>query len=146
MPTLPTQSLFDKDLSLRSPFPHHVLAPTPQRPPVAFAPPAAAAANATTVHAPPRDFSQIRRPTPIKAKAHSVFDLSFGPNGKSSSSSSSTSTFRPPVTHQSLLRDADRADNATTLASISSKEYRSNTSCKPNAKSKSKIKITLLTL
>ena len=56
MPTLPSTALFDKDLSLRSPFPRHVSTP------------------ARTIHEQPghpgarSDFSQIKRPTPLKAR------------------------------------------------------------------------------
>ena len=102
MPTLPTQSLFDKDLSLRSPLPHHVPAPTPQRRPViAFAHPTALSSSIAVMA--PHDFNQIRRPTPSKAKTHSVFDLSFESDEKSMPLKS---VFRPPVPYQTQLRRA----------------------------------------
>ena len=59
MPTLPSTALFDKDLSLRSPFPRHLSTPT------------------HTIHERPghpgarSDFSQIKRPTPLKARPSS---------------------------------------------------------------------------
>jgi hypothetical protein len=61
MPTLPTKSLFDKDLSLRSPFPRHV--PAPSAPPTA-------SSNYVPSNPPSArtDFSQIKRPTPVKPK------------------------------------------------------------------------------
>jgi hypothetical protein len=142
MPTLPTHSLFDKDLSLRSPFPLHVLAPRPQRPPViGFVHPGTVAANAAPIKA-PRDFSQMTRPIPSKAKSHSVFDLTFGPNEKPESSKS---IFRPPVSSQSPLGDAHLAGRVT-ISAISGKGFRSNAPCKPGAKSNSHIRITLLTV
>jgi len=69
MPTLPTKALFDKDLSLRSPFPrrdssssHLSGSPSAQK-------------DARVLHA-RTDYSQIKRPTPVKAKpSPSVFDL-----------------------------------------------------------------------
>jgi hypothetical protein len=63
MPTLPTKSLFDKDLSLRSPFPRHIsnVAPIPGPRPTSQE--EARFVNART------DYSQIKRPTPVKAKS-----------------------------------------------------------------------------
>jgi hypothetical protein len=74
MPTVPTKALFDKDI--RSPFPLHVTAV----PPLAAQPPPS---SRTTPQEPNErintartDFSQIKRPTPVKAKASvSVFDV-----------------------------------------------------------------------
>ena len=75
MPTLPTKTLFDKDFSLRSPFPRHVTAAASRNNVCPLIPPGhsndgARIANART------DYSQIKRPTPVKAKpSPSVFDL-----------------------------------------------------------------------
>src|SRR5271167_3877771 len=74
MPTLPTQSLFDKDFSLRSPFPRHVTAvsQTPVSPSIQ---PSHSRVEARIGHA-RTDYSQIKRPTPVKPKpSPSVFDL-----------------------------------------------------------------------
>ena len=74
MPTLPTRSLFDKDLSLRSPFPRHVatVSHTPASPLIR---PSHTHGEARIVYA-RTDYSQIKRPTPVKAKSSaSVFDL-----------------------------------------------------------------------
>jgi hypothetical protein len=74
MPTLPTKSLFDKDLSLRSPFPRHV-STFPQVPSDRSISSASFNSEARISTARP-DYSQIKRPTPVKPKtAMSVFDL-----------------------------------------------------------------------
>jgi hypothetical protein len=73
MPTLPTKSLFDKDLSLRSPFPRHISLGS--HPSVDPDPLRASHEEARQVDA-RSDYRQIKRPTPVKAKpSPSVFDL-----------------------------------------------------------------------
>lgn len=61
MPTLPTKSLFDKDLSLRSPFPRQI----PAQPQTTVTPSSHEQSRTNTAR---MDFSQIKRPTPVKAK------------------------------------------------------------------------------
>jgi hypothetical protein len=63
MPTLPSAALFDKDLSLRSPFPRHVSGVS--QPP---APAPTQAVHERTALNARSDFSQIKRPTPVKAR------------------------------------------------------------------------------
>jgi len=73
MPTLPTKSLFDKDLSLRSPFPRHV-STFPQVP--ADRSISSSFSSEARISTARTDYSQIKRPTPVKPKtAMSVFDL-----------------------------------------------------------------------
>ena len=74
MPTVPTKALFDKDI--RSPFPLHVTAV----PPIAAQPPPPTRTTPEEqkerINIARTDFSQIKRPTPVKAKTSvSVFDL-----------------------------------------------------------------------
>ena len=72
MPTLPTKSLFDKDLSLRSPFPRNVSS-FPQVPRDHSVP---SGLNEERITSARTDYSQIQRPSPVKPKtAMSVFDL-----------------------------------------------------------------------
>src|SRR5277367_5084509 len=72
MPTLPTKSLFDKDLSLRSPFPRHV-STFPQVPSDSSL---SSTLNEARISVARTDYSQIRRPTPVKPKTTmSIFDL-----------------------------------------------------------------------
>jgi hypothetical protein len=72
MPTLPTKALFDKDLSLRSPFPLHVTVAVPHS---HLIPPNHTNDGARIAHA-RTDYSQIKRPTPVKPRdSPSVFDL-----------------------------------------------------------------------
>jgi hypothetical protein len=61
MPTLPTKSLFDKDMSLRSPFPRHI----PVNPQPTVTPSGHEQSRTNNAR---MDFSQIKRPTPLKAK------------------------------------------------------------------------------
>lgn len=70
MPTLPTKSLFDKDFSLRSPFPRHV-SKSPQIP--ADHSITSSLNETRSSNTARNDFSQIKRPIPVKPT--SVFDL-----------------------------------------------------------------------
>ena len=75
MPTLPTKTLFDKDLSLRSPFPRHVTAAVAHNTVYPLIRPNHTNDGARLAHA-RTDYSQIKRPTPVKARpSPSVFDF-----------------------------------------------------------------------
>src|SRR5579862_402225 len=63
MPTLPNSSLFDKDLSLRSPFPRH-LSVIPQ---ATSSTESSEANQERPQHSARLNFSQIKRPVPLKA-------------------------------------------------------------------------------
>lgn len=75
MPTLPTKALFDKDFSLRSPFPRHVTGSVAHNTVSPLIRPNHTNDGARIAHA-RTDYSQIKRPTPVKARhSPSVFDL-----------------------------------------------------------------------
>ena len=75
MPTLPTKALFDKDLSLRSPFPRHVTASVTHNTIAPLIDRNHTNDGARLAHA-RTDYSQIKRPTPVKARpSPSVFEF-----------------------------------------------------------------------
>jgi hypothetical protein len=120
MPTLPTKSLFDKDMSLRSPFPRYV--------PPTSGPRIDSASLNRPFNTPSArtDFSQIKRPTPIKPKPSPNVSDTQSPQSDVPLSLRNFMDFpvRKPINSQPSLkwsnrdREIDRMYNASPMPKV----------------------------